>query len=217
MVKRFLIINNAEIGQTEFSDPLINILDYNNFELVVIYWNEIMIVNKDDDSSFLKQDGGIVYLNEFDGIFGTGSPQGDDPMESHAPHYQWLLSTKIPYFGICAGHHMVSYMCGLPLIRDGSQSESGELEVKIVNKNDPIFRGFNKESFIVKQMHNDAISLPDNFVVLASSDNCNVQMMRDITRPIFYTTQFHPEILNFDLIWNFVHLVEEFSHLQEIK
>ena len=57
-------------------------------------------------------------------------------------------------------------------------------------------------------MHNDAIELPEGYELLASSDRCNVQMMRDRRRPLFYSTQFHPEFYNAQLIYNFIDLVE---------
>ncbi len=258
--------------------------DAASIECVSIYWDALKVHPSTGEVTFthtlylgsqLVIDQGQTRtenLKAFDGIISSGSPQGDDPMESHAPHYSWLLSTEIPFFGICCGHHLAGYLSGTPLIRDGTQAESGNLSVTIM-KDDPIFRGLSVgvalEAFdpltrgarrvpqardtcvgctiTVKQMHNDAIDLPEAFEILASSDMCPVQvcaclsvslslclsvslslcpslplsftrtnhpaalykqMMRDRRRPLFYSTQFHPEYHNAQLLYNFVELIK---------
>ena len=219
--------------------------DAASIECVTIYWDALKVDAQTGEVTFthtlylgsqLVIDQGQTRtesLAAFDGIISSGSPQGDDPMASHAPHYSWLLQTEIPFFGICCGHHLVGYLSGNPLTRDGSQSESGNLPITIV-RDDPIFKGLGVsvalEAFdpptrgarrvpqetgscvgskiTVKQMHNDAMPLPEAFEVLASSDRCPVQMIRDLRRPLFYSTQFHPEYHNAQLIYNFVELIQ---------
>ena len=102
--------------------------------------------------------------------------------------------------GICAGHHVAGYMYGSKLLRS-IEPESGDFEVKVI-KDDPLFNGM-PESFKVRQMHNDSITLPAKFELLASSKTCLNQLMKHKNKPI-YTCQFHPEYYNHDLIRNFI-------------
>jgi GMP synthase-like glutamine amidotransferase len=57
--------------------------------------------------------------------------------------------------------------------------------------------------FRVKQMHNDSITLPEDFELLATSKTCKVQLMKHKQLPL-YTSQFHPEFYNTQLIRNFL-------------
>jgi GMP synthase (glutamine-hydrolysing) len=83
------------------------------------------------------------------------------------------------------------------------EPESGDLEVDVV-KQDPIFDGI-PATFTVKQMHNDSVTLPENFELLATSKTCKVQLMKHKQNPL-YTCQFHPEFYNTRLIHNFLQL-----------
>lgn len=193
---RVLVINNAEVGQTEFSDPIEKGLKKKGISVDVLFWCAI-----NDPSNFVR---------EYDAVIGTGSSQGDDPMETRAPVYkEWLVKGEIPYFGICAGHHMQGYIREIPLIRDGSQSETGDLPVFVV-KDDPIFNNICTagNEIIVKQQHNDAIPVPKDFILLATSNECKCQMMKHAKYPFIYSTQFHPEYFNMQLLYNFCDLVQ---------
>lgn len=57
---------------------------------------------------------------------------------------------------------------------------------------DPLFAGL-PDPFIAREWHQCEIkTLPPDFVLLASNENCRIQAMRHSTRPL-YGTQFHPE------------------------
>ena len=203
---KVLIINNAEEGETTFSDPISNGLKERGIKVDVRFWFTI----KENAIQFVTE-------NDYDAVIATGSSQGDDPMDSRSPVYEgWMMEGKRPFFGICSGHHLQGYMCGNPLIRDGSQSESGDLTVRVV-KDDPIFKNVCSlgKDFVVKQMHNDAISLPPGFVLLATSDKCECQMMKHTKYPLMYTTQFHPEFYNMQLLYNFCDLVKQFDKIEK--
>ncbi|MFA5312508.1 MAG: gamma-glutamyl-gamma-aminobutyrate hydrolase family protein, partial [Methanomassiliicoccales archaeon] len=53
--------------------------------------------------------------------------------------------------------------------------------------------------------------LPDEFEILAHSENCRIEAIRHRTRPI-YGLQFHPEVENtehgYDIFKNFLKVVE---------
>lgn len=188
---RILIVNNAEPGISDFANPVVDIVIQHGSEYHFIEYVECLSFDFDG----------------CDGIILTGSPQGDDIVEHHLPYFRWIKKINKPVFGICAGHHVVGYLYGSKVLRS-VEPESGDSDVKLV-KTDPIFNGL-PETLKVKQMHNDSITLPNNFELLATSKVCRNQMMKYQHRPI-YTTQFHPEFYNHDLIRNFITICDSSS------
>ena len=141
-------------------------------------------------------------MYRFDGVILSGSPQGNDIVEHHSGYFKWIKTYEKPVFGICAGHHITGFLFGSKILRS-VEPESGDFEVEIV-KQDPIFEGLSA-TIKVKQMHNDSISLPEKFELLATSETCKVQLMKHKKYPL-YTCQFHPEFYNIRLIQNFIKL-----------
>ncbi|RIH66744.1 hypothetical protein D1164_03880 [Mariniphaga sediminis] len=190
---KILIINNAEPGISEFSKPLERIVSETdiNFHFETIEYPDCQ----------------TIRFKSADGILLTGSPQGNDIVEHHLPYFTWLKTNEIPVLGICAGHHITGYIFGAKLYRS-KEPESGDYEVETV-MDDPIFSGM-PQKFKVKQMHNDSISLPSDFKLLATSKTCKNQIMKHWEKPI-YTCQFHPEFYNHDLVRNFLRIVERKS------
>lgn len=181
-----LIINNAEPGIDEFTNSLERIVTDAGADSVCIEYKECNSLNFDG----------------FDCILLSGSPQGNDIVEHHSHFYRWIKLFEKPVFGICAGHHITGFLFGAEILRS-VEPESGDFVVEIV-KEDPIFEGITA-TFMVKQMHNDSITLPEGFELLATSETCKVQLMRHKKFPL-YTTQFHPEFYNSQLIYNFLRM-----------
>lgn len=188
-MNKILIINNAEPGINEFVEPLQKIAEKANFEYMVAGY----------------KDASEIVFTDIDGIVMSGSPQGDDIVEHHLPWFQWLKEIEKPVLGICAGHHITGYLFGAELLR-GKEPESGDFEIKML-KNDILFNGLPK-TIKVKQMHNDSVTLPKNFDLLATSNTCKNQLMKHKNKPL-YTCQFHPEFYNHDLIRNFLKIVNK--------
>lgn len=182
-----LLINSAPYTR-EFVDPIMKVLNEADISVNLIDYHNIP-----------------SNLNLFDGVIISASPKGDDIVETHIPYYQWIKNFQRPILGICHGHQFIGVMYGAKLIRD-EQSEEGEFLIDI-KENNPLFKGYCK-SFMVEQHHNNSITLPKNFTLLASSKNCKVQAMVHKEKPI-YTTQFHAE-KNPDIILNFIKIVENY-------
>lgn len=181
-----LIVNNAEPGIREFAEPI-----------------ERIISSAGSTSTFIEYVAcANTNLNAYDGIILTGSPQGDDIVEHHLPYFRWLKDFKKPVLGICAGHHVTGYLYGSELLRS-KEPEAGDFEVEIV-KTDPLFNHL-PQKFTVRQMHNDSITLPDDFELMITSKTCKNQLMKHKEKPL-YTCQFHPEFYNHQLIRNFIAL-----------
>lgn len=183
---RILIINSAEKGTRKFTQPLEEIAAKAGHKTVTAEYSAI----------------NSISLNDFDGVLVSGSPQGDDIVEHHKPYFEWIKTFAKPVFGICAGHHITGALYSSELLRS-EEPESGDFLVEVV-KNDSIFRGMPK-TFRVKQMHNDSITIPENFELLATAKTCKNQLMKHQNKPL-YTSQFHPEFYNQDLIRNFLNL-----------
>jgi GMP synthase (glutamine-hydrolysing) len=182
-----LIVNNAEKGIHEYIRPLEKIVSETGFTFETIEYRDCL------DFDFEKVEGIIM----------SGSPQGDDIVEHHLPFFQWLKAYEKPVLGICAGHHITGYLYGSELLR-GEEPESGDFPVEIL-EDDPLFSGL-PQKITVKQMHNDSISLPPGFELLATSKTCHNQIMKHSNKPL-YTCQFHPEYYNKNLIQNFLKIV----------
>ena len=182
-----LIVNNAEKGIAEFTRPLENIVSEAGLSFEIIEYRDCLHFD-------------FEYA---EGILLSGSPQGDDIVEHHLPFFQWIKTFKKPVFGICAGHHIAGFLFGSELLR-GEEPESGDFPVDIL-EDDPLFSGL-PQKITVKQMHNDSISLPPGFELLATSKTCHNQIMKHRNKSL-YTCQFHPEYHNKELIQNFLKIV----------
>ena len=182
-----LIVNNAEKGITEFTKPLKKIVSEAGLSSETIEYRDCLHFD----------------FETVEGILLSGSPQGDDIVAHHLPWFQWLKNYKNPVLGICAGHHITGFLYGAELLR-GEEPESGDFSVEIL-EDDPLFSGL-PQKITVKQMHNDSISLPPAFKLLATSKTCHNQIMKHHSKPL-YTCQFHPEYYNHKLIQNFLKIV----------
>ncbi|WP_297099866.1 type 1 glutamine amidotransferase [uncultured Draconibacterium sp.] len=187
-MSEILVVNNAEPGIREFAEPILKLISEAGSTPTFIEYAACPTAN----------------LNAFDGIILTGSPQGDDIVEHHAPYFEWIKDFEKPVLGICAGHHVTGYLYGSELLRS-QEPESGDFEVEIV-KADPLFNEL-PQKFTVRQMHNDSITLPNDFELLVTSATCKNQLMKHKNKPL-YTSQFHPEFYNHQLIRNFIALCE---------
>ena len=189
-----LIINSAEKGITEFVQPLEKIVREAGAASVVIEYEETP----------------TIEMTSYDGIIMSGSPRGDDIVDHHLPYFQWIKSCEIPVFGICAGHHITGKLYGAQLLRS-VEKEVGDNYLFILQK-DPIFHGC-PGKFLVRQNHHDSITLPKDFILLAYSQGCRVSMMKHPAK-LLYTTQFHPEILNKNLILNFIDIAAKIAQFR---
>ena len=96
-------------------------------------------------------------------------------------------------------------------VTESETPEFGKMELTILKK-DVLFGGVPGNS-IVWLSHNDEVSiLPNDFEILASSENCKIQAMKHKNKPI-YGVQFHPEVEHTEygeqIFKNFVKICEK--------
>ncbi|MBM3891710.1 MAG: hypothetical protein FJ388_21560, partial [Verrucomicrobia bacterium] len=117
------------------------------------------------------------------------------------------LTTK-PFIAFCGGHHMIYLTYGgksgiMRKLNPGEKDPNPKYypgyfkewdfgTVRVV-KRDPIFNGLPDEIIVPQRHYAECKELPAEFDLLASSDECKVQVIRHRNRPV-YGTQFHPEI-----------------------
>jgi len=116
-----------------------------------------------------------------------------------------ILSSKIPVLGLCYGHQLIAYMLGGEVKREARQ-EYGVAYVTI-DKPIGILKGLNRTEK-VWMSHGDTVQrLPEEFEVLAHTENCPVAAFRHRESPI-YGLQWHPEVVHtehgMEILKNFV-------------
>jgi len=121
--------------------------------------------------------------------------------------YALIRETRIPTIGFCGGHHHIYNAYGgidtpMRRLREGEPDpnpdyqpgffkEWGFTPVRIL-KRDPLFEGL-PDVIIVNEMHAwHCTYLPPQFDVLATTDECPVQVIKHKEK-ILYGTQFHAE------------------------
>jgi GMP synthase (glutamine-hydrolysing) len=183
-----LIINSAEPDERRFVEPIERFLENQGTAFETRGWRDFLEVK-------------ILEMHE--SVIISASPMGDNAnFNERIMAFQWVKKAAMPVMGICAGHQFIGHVFGAKLIRD-RESEKGNIPVTIV-EDDPVFEGLGP-MIETEQQHHDSITLPENFRLLASSDQCLVQAIRHAEKPI-YGFQWHVEISNLAIIGNFIRL-----------
>lgn len=139
------------------------------------------LVKHDYDFSLLDKDvKGIILTGSHDNVY-AGGRRCDSK----------FLRTGLPVLGICYGHQLSNDDFGGKVVK--SQTPENDVQAKIiVDVDNPIFDGMNKEQN-VSMFHNDEIvQLGEGFISLCHTDKCKYAGSYNAEYNI-YTLQFHPE------------------------
>ena len=145
-------------------------------------------------------------------VLSGGSPRVAEESDRMGRNGEYLDKADFPILGICAGMHFMSGHFG-GATTPAKIPEFGKTTL-YVDDVDDLFVGL-PQTFTVWESHNDEVSvLPKSFKVLARSDNCLIEAVRMVGRPI-YGLQFHPEVENteygYDIFKNFLKVVEDWK------
>lgn len=100
----------------------------------------------------------------------------------------WIRDCELPVLGICFGHQLLGILSGAQVYL-GPESR-GDVIPEVIKK-DPLFDGIPAGTSFCSD-HTEGINLPEDFTLLAKSDDYEVEAMRSNSRK-HYGVQFHPE------------------------
>ena len=140
----------------------------------------------------------IVPYNKFpvgdDSVIGvilSGSPFSVHAPEGFKPDLTPFLG-KLPVLGICYGAQYLSYSLGGKVEKSDSR-EYGRANLQTVDTQNPLFRGFDKNSQ-VWMSHGDTITaIPEGFEVIGSTKDVQNAAFASTSQPV-WAVQFHPEV-----------------------
>lgn len=117
-----------------------------------------------------------------------------------------IFTFEVPVLGICYGLQLMIHRRKPGSVADADKREFGRSKISVIKRN-ALFAGIPEDS-IVWMSHGDHITrLPDNFEIIARTDNAPVAAVKDNTLPV-YGVQFHPEVVHTEygreILHNFV-------------
>lgn len=129
-------------------------------------------------------------IDLFDGVIISGAPIliTEEDMAPYITHISWIKTTDKPVLGICFGHQLIglSYKAFGSRMRDCRSMNEIEQFVDC-----PLLYRL-PDVFEMQEDHCESISVPQEFELVANSDECINEVMQHITRKVF-GVQFHPE------------------------
>lgn len=128
------------------------------------------------------------------GIILSGGPRSVLDKDSPKVSFE-IFKLKKPVLGICYGHQLIAHIFNGKVVKN----KKGEFGLTFVNIEKPtgILKGLKKQ-IKVWMSHNDSvIKLPDDFDILAYSENCPIAAFKHKELQI-YGLQWHPEVTHSD-------------------
>lgn len=124
------------------------------------------------------------------GLILSGGPSSVYADDSPHPKFN-IFEFDFPVLGICYGLQLIAYQ-GKGEVDRFAKREYGRAEL-IIDNNSDLFKDVSQNS-VVWMSHGDAlVKAPENFEVIAHSDNSPICAIRSNERKI-YGVQFHPEV-----------------------
>ncbi len=182
---KILVVNTSVDKElTEHVANINNLLEKTDYLSEIIHYTKFAEINLDDYF------GIILSPAATDGNDNTKSIHNE--LEHIKERIKKIKQYKKPVLGICRGHQLIGTLYNSTYIEDKEKEVGENCIVEVIVENDLLFNGIQNKKIRVTQAHNNSISLPEDFKLLATSSECTVQIMKHNTKPI-YSTQFHLE------------------------
>jgi GMP synthase (glutamine-hydrolysing) len=137
----------------------------------------------------------IEALNErfnVKGLILSGSPLS--VYEKNAPKCDpKILDLNLPVLGLCYGHQLIAYICG-GNVKSGKKKEFG-LTYATIDKPLGALKGLGKREKVWMSHSDTVIALPEEFEVLAHTENSPVAAFKHKEKPT-HGLQWHPEVVH---------------------
>lgn len=104
-----------------------------------------------------------------------------------------LFEVNLPVLGLCYGHQLIAQMAG-GRVEPGKRREYGTTNV-IIDKAVGVLKGLSEKERVWMSHGDTVFALPNDYEVLAHSENTPVAAFRHREKPI-YGLQWHPEVVH---------------------
>jgi GMP synthase (glutamine-hydrolysing) len=127
-------------------------------------------------------------LSHYAGVILSGGPRS--VYEEQPLTVAGILEVKVPLLGICYGHQLLARELGATVAVGNGEYGTTRLQLRTA---DSLFVDTPSRQ-VVWMSHSDSVSrLPENVIVLAETERCEIAAFADLKRKIF-GVQFHPEV-----------------------
>jgi GMP synthase-like glutamine amidotransferase len=109
--------------------------------------------------------------------------------------FAWLREVDKPIFGICAGMQILGKLFDCSLVE---RTKIGRYKVKVIRKSSIT----SEDEFYSYFLNSKALELNEDFEILGAAEDLNCIVKHK--RRAFYGCLFHPEVLNPDIIADFL-------------
>lgn len=130
-------------------------------------------------------------FERFDGIIISGSPVTltQKNRDAYLKLFPFIGEIGTPILWICFGHQLIGHTMGASY--SIWEFIKWKNKIHFFQRQNRLFHGIKSKIFM--ENHEEHITLPPDFILLAYSDNCKNEAMKHSSKNI-YSVQFHPEI-----------------------
>jgi len=132
-----------------------------------------------------------AILADFNGVIFSGAPilLTEDDISHYITALSWVKTTPLPVLGICFGHQLLGILFNAHVARMKECRSLNEIEHFV---DCPLLLHIPRV-FEMQEDHCESISIPEEFELVANSDECVNEVMQHVSKKLF-GVQFHPEV-----------------------
>lgn len=144
------------------------------------------------DTRIVDRDTPWEKIADADGLVLSGGAPNGVTLGTMGACPEYLAKAPVPILGVCAGAQVMGLHYGGTLF-PAKAPEFGKATIELAEPTGGRLLAGLPPTFIAWENHNDEVSLPAGFTLLARSASCGMQAMEN-DRLARYAVQFHPEV-----------------------